>query len=82
MRPISTIGRLAKTIPDWKAILDRPECAWIGRELEKKAEGYAVANVVPGHVTEVPHVPGLALIAKTEAAVKDRLTKEIKLLGS
>ena len=76
MRPISTIGRLAKTIPDWKRYSTRPECAWIGRELEKKAEGYAVANVVPGHVTEV-RTSRLALIAKTEAAVKDRLTKEI-----
>ena len=67
---------LGQDDPGLEAILDRPECAWIGRELEKKAEGYAVANVVPGHVTEV-RTSRLALIAKTEAAVKDRLTKEI-----
>ena len=67
---------LGEDDPGLEAILDRPECAWIGRELEKKAEGYAVANVVPGHVTEV-RTSRLALIAKTEAAVKDRLTKEI-----
>ena len=59
-----------------EAILDRPECAWITRELEKKVQGHAVVNVVPEHLVEV-RGPKLALIAKTEAAVKDRLTKEI-----
>ena len=58
------------------AILDRPECAWITRELEQKAQGYAIAHVVPEHLKEVRDGK-LALIAKTEAAVKDRLTKEI-----
>ena len=62
--------------PGVHAILERPECAWINRELEQKAQGYAVAHVVPEHLTEVAR-PRLALIAKTEAAVKDRLTKEI-----
>ena len=62
--------------PGLASILDRPECAWIDRELEKKAAGYAVASVVPGHLAEV-RTFRLALIAKTEAAVKDRLTKEI-----
>jgi len=59
-----------------EAILARPECAAINRELEQKAQGYAVAQVVPEHLTEVRDRK-LALIAKTEAAVKDRLTKEI-----
>ena len=59
-----------------KSLLDRPECAWIDGELEKKAAGYAVANVVPEHLAEI-RTSRLALIAKTEAAVKDRLTKEI-----
>jgi hypothetical protein len=54
----------------------RPECAWITRELEKKAQGHAVVNVVPEPLAEV-RGPKLALIAKTEAAVKERLTKEI-----
>ena len=67
---------LAEDDPALASILDRPECAWIDRELEKKAEGYAVASVVPGHLAEV-RTSRLALIAKTEAAVKDRLTKEI-----
>ena len=62
--------------PGLASILDRPECAWIDRELEKKAAGYAVASVVPEHLAEV-RTSRLALITKTEAAVKDRLTKEI-----
>jgi len=62
--------------PNVSAILERPECAWITRELEHAAQGYAVANVVPEHLADV-RGPKLALIAKTEAAVKDRLTKEI-----
>lgn len=62
--------------PGVEAILAREECAWIGRELEHKAQGYAVARVVPEHLQEVKGRK-LALIDKTEAAVKDRLTKEI-----
>ena len=62
--------------PGIDAILDRPECQWIGRELEQKAQGYAIAHVVPEHLAEVKGRK-LELIAKTEAAVKDRLTKEI-----
>ena len=67
---------LAEGEPSVEAILDRPECAKINRELEQKAQGYAVAHVVPEHLAEVRDGK-LALIAKTEAAVKDRLTKEI-----
>ena len=67
---------LAKGEPSVEAIFDRPECAWITRELEKKAQGHAVVKVVPEHLAEV-RGPKLALIAKTEAAVKERLTKEI-----
>ncbi|MGI6414492.1 MAG: helicase-related protein [Thermoguttaceae bacterium] len=67
---------LAEGEPSVEAILARPECAWIGRELEQKAVGHAVARVVPEHLAEVRE-PRMALIAKTEAAVKDRLTKEI-----
>jgi hypothetical protein len=62
--------------PGIEAILSRPECAWIIRELEQKAQGHAVAHVVPEHLNEV-RARKLELIAKTEAAVKDRLTKEI-----
>ena len=67
---------LGGTDPNPKRILDRPECMWINRDLEANALGYAVANVVPEHLKEVRDSK-LALIAKTEAAVKDRLTKEI-----
>lgn len=62
--------------PSLDELLERPELAWIDRQLEQKAQGYAIANVVPGHLAEVRDAK-LALIAKTEAAVKDRLTKEI-----
>ena len=62
--------------PNVASILDRPECSWIDRDLEKHAAGYAVANVVPEHLTDV-RTSKLALLARTEAAVKDRLTKEI-----
>jgi SNF2 family DNA or RNA helicase len=67
---------LADGEPDVDALLVRPECAWINRDVEQKALGHAVANVVPEHLAEV-RGGKLALIAKTEAAVKDRLTKEI-----
>jgi superfamily II DNA or RNA helicase len=62
--------------PDVEAILARPECAWINRELEQKAQVHAVASVVRGHLAEVEGRK-LELIDKTEAAVKERLTKEI-----
>ena len=67
---------LAAGEPGVDAILDRPECQWIDRELERRAQGYAIAQVVPEHLAEVKGRK-LDLIAKTEAAVKDRLTKEI-----
>ena len=67
---------LAQDEPNVEAILERPECAWINREIEQKAQAYAVAHVVPEHLSQVRD-PKLELIAKTEAAVKDRLTKEI-----
>jgi len=67
---------LAAGEPDATALLDRPECQWITRELEHQAQGYAIAQVVPEHLAEV-RGRKLKLIAKTEAAVKDRLTKEI-----
>jgi SNF2 family DNA or RNA helicase len=62
--------------PGVEAILDRPECVWINRELEQKVQGYAVEHVVPEHLAEV-RGRKLELIARTEAAVKERLTKEI-----
>jgi hypothetical protein len=78
---------LAENEPGIEAILDRPECAWVAvsevrisssppASLELKAQGYAVAHVVPEHLAEVRNGK-LGLITKTEAAVKERLTKEI-----
>ena len=67
---------LASGEPGVEAILDRPECAWITRDLEQQTKHHAVAHIVPEHLQEVRD-PKVALIARTEAAVKDRLTKEI-----
>lgn len=61
---------------DIESLLARPECKWIDRELEKAAQGYTITQVVPEHLAEVRNRK-LELISKTEAAVKDRLTKEI-----
>ena len=57
-------------------ILDRDECAWITRDLENKALAYAIENIVPEHLGEVKKRK-IELLQKTEAAVKERLTKEI-----
>ena len=67
---------LAEDDPGTERILDHPASAWIDRDIEKSAQSYAVAKVVPEHLAEVRDAK-LALLAKTEAAVKDRLTKEI-----
>jgi hypothetical protein len=67
---------LADGEPDAVALLALPEAAWITRDLEQRAQGHAIANVVPEHVKEVRD-RRLAWIEKTRAAVKDRLTKEI-----
>ena len=44
---------LAEDEPDAAALLARPEAAWITRELEQRAQGHAIAQVVPEHVREV-----------------------------
>jgi superfamily II DNA or RNA helicase len=67
---------LVEDDPKIEAILHRAECAWIAKELEQKAQSHAIGFVVPEHLAEVRNRK-LDLIAKTEAAVKDRLTKEI-----
>jgi len=67
---------LASSEPGVDAILARSECQWLAKNLEQKAQGHAITHVVPAHLSEVRE-PRLALIRKTEAAVKDRLTKEI-----
>ena len=67
---------LAAGEPDPAAILARPECSWISPKLERQAHTYAVASFVPEHLEEVRGAR-LGLIARTEAAVRERLGKEI-----
>lgn len=62
--------------PMIETILARPECAWITRELEQRAQNHAIAEVVPEHIAEVKS-RRLEWIGKTRAAVKQRLTAEI-----
>jgi len=57
-------------------LLNRPECAWITRQLEKDALNHAIAKMVPEHLKEVRD-RRINWIDKTRVAVKDRLTKEI-----
>lgn len=67
---------LAKGEPVLDTILARPESAWLTRDLESSALAHAVATVVPEHISEV-RTRTIERLDKTEAAVKDRLTKEI-----
>ena len=67
---------LRDTEPPVKQILARPECAWVNKDLEAVALEYAVRDVAECHLKQIRE-PRLDLIAKTRAAVKDRLTKEI-----
>ncbi len=62
--------------PDAASLLARPECAWVGAELERTAQRYAVAHVVPAHVEEVRGARQ-PLLDKTRDAVQKRLNLEI-----
>ena len=62
--------------PSIDEILALPELSWISKELEQEAQAEAIARVVPEHRSEV-RTRRLEWVAKTRAAVKDRLTKEI-----
>ena len=62
--------------PKVDALFSRPEFSWITRDLEQKALGHAISEVVPEHLKEVRD-RRYAWIEKARAAVKDRLTKEI-----
>ena len=74
--PYLDLRPLAPNEPGPADILSRPECAWISQDLESKGEAYAAAEVVPRHMDEVTEARMQAL-DRTEAAVRDRLTKEI-----
>ena len=67
---------LSESEPKVDALFSRPEFSWITRDLEQKALGHAIAEVVPEHLKEVRD-RRYAWIEKARAAVKDRLTKEI-----
>ncbi len=67
---------LAVHEPGHEALLARPECTWIGADLEQTAQRYAVASVVPEHVEEIRSVRQ-PLLDKTRDAVQARLTMEI-----
>jgi hypothetical protein len=66
--------------PTMEAILQRPEANWIAisnaDEIERAIMSYAITDVVQKHLEEVKTRRD-EWIAKTRAAVKDRLTKEI-----
>ena len=62
--------------PAPQKILTRPECAWIVKDIERRALEYASTGVVCEHLEEVRR-SRLERIEKTRAAVKERLTKEI-----
>src|ERR1019366_1546977 len=44
---------LAEGEPSVLELLARPECTWINRALEQKAQSHAIAHVVPEHIAEV-----------------------------
>lgn len=67
---------LTEEDPTVHKILKRPECSWINRDLEKKAQIHAIENIVPVHLGEVKAAK-LELVEKTRSAVKERLTREI-----
>src|SRR5690625_7806552 len=67
---------LADDEPYIDTILARPECAWISKDLEQTANGYAIERVVPEHLNEVRSRKS-ELVERTRAAVHDRLKKEI-----
>ncbi len=54
-------------------LLDAP---WLSGDVEQRALGHAIANLVPAHLTEIRR-RRLAEIDKVERAVRDRLTREI-----
>ena len=74
--PYLDLRPLAPSEPQPEDILKRAECAWLGPEIEPRALAYAAEHLVPEHLNEIRETRMVA-INKTEAAVKDRLTKEI-----
>lgn len=63
--------------PDAAALLARPELSWASGDLERDALGFAIEEAVPKHFDRVKEAK-IALIDKTEAAVKERLKAAIR----
>lgn len=67
---------LAVNEPKPQEILGRPECSWISSDLEQRAMAHVIAKMAPEHMNEVRQQREY-WIAKTRAAVHERLIKEI-----
>jgi superfamily II DNA or RNA helicase len=63
--------------PDVEALLARPELSWASGDLERDAIGYAIAEAAPKHFEKVK-ADKIALIDKTEVAVRERLKASIR----
>ncbi|MCZ6677439.1 MAG: helicase-related protein [Candidatus Poribacteria bacterium] len=64
------------TDSEHKLIQEMEQSGWLRDEIETRALGYAVQNLVPNHLQEVKSRKE-ELVDKTMAAVKERLTVEI-----
>lgn len=62
--------------PAVEDFLALPQFAWIGVDLERRAQEYAIVHIVPEHLDEVK-TRQLAYVAKARTAVRERLFKEI-----
>ncbi len=62
--------------PDSNEIMNNKACEWIDKDLENAALQHAIETLVHEHLDEV-RGPRLEWIAKTRAAVQERLTREI-----
>jgi superfamily II DNA or RNA helicase len=63
--------------PRVDAFLARPELSWVLGDLERDAVGYAIENAIPDHMKRVS-ADRIALVDKTEYAVKERLKAAIR----
>ena len=75
-RPTSTTALSGKTSPASARSSTGPSALGSGARPRRRRWRFAVSEVVPGHLAEV-RSRKLELLDKTEAAVKERLTKEI-----
>jgi superfamily II DNA or RNA helicase len=63
--------------PEERAVVaDAVAAPWLSGQVEQRALGYAIANLVPAHLAEVKQ-RRLAEVARVEREVRARLTREI-----